>query len=95
MGNWICKRCETANGDGAKTCEVCSSPLLYTHEELEQVVVRRVNEIQAALAAAPAPAPALVPATNCDGAWALALTFGLIALGLFVLLIFLLDMATQ
>ena len=93
MGNWICKRCETANGDGVSACEVGNSLLLYTHEELEQVVVRRGNEIQAALTTAPAPVP--VPATNCDGAWALALTFGLIALGLFVLLIVLLEMVTQ
>lgn len=77
MGNWICKRCETANGDGAMTCEVCNSPWLYTKEEVEQLISQRVAVARAEVLAAvkapppppPAPAPVVVAASSCDGVW--------------------------
>ncbi len=52
MGGWICKRCETGNDAGLMVCEVCDSPLLYTHEELESVVIQRVNEVREEVMAA-------------------------------------------
>ena len=71
MTGWICKRCETGNGAHMMACEVCNSPLLYTHEELEQVIVQRVNEVReeleakakaaAKLASAAKPEPARNP----------------------------------
>lgn len=52
MSGWICKRCETGNDAGLMACEVCDSPLLYTHEELESVVTQRVNEVREEVVAA-------------------------------------------
>lgn len=65
MSGWICKRCETGNDAGLMTCEVCDSPLLYTHEEFEWVVTQRVNEVRkevmAAAKAAAKPATTTIP----------------------------------
>ena len=65
MSGWICKRCETGNDAGLMACEVCDSPLLYTHEELEWVVTQRVNEVReeavAAARAAAKPAITTIP----------------------------------
>lgn len=64
MGGWICKRCETGNDAGLMACEVCDSPLLYTHEELESVVTQRVNEVrEEVVAAARAAAKPATPPT--------------------------------
>lgn len=52
MTGWICKRCETGNDAALMAREVCDSPLLYTHEELEGVMTRRVNEVREEAAAA-------------------------------------------
>lgn len=101
---WICKRCETANSAGIATCEVCNSPLLYTQEELEEVVKLLVKEAEARIKAAivpaatpaPAPAPAApVPATNCDGAWILSFIFGFVAIGLFLFIVLLFSSVPQ
>ncbi len=65
MGNWICKRCETVNGDGAMNCEVCNSPLLYTHEEVEQLMNQRVAMARAEVLAAVRPPPLRLLPLRC------------------------------
>lgn len=84
MASWVCKRCETANSTEALVCEVCGSLMLYTHEEVEQLVSNRVAaakaEATATLAATiaamqststPAP-PSVVVTSDCFFPWAVA-----------------------
>jgi hypothetical protein len=84
MASWVCKRCETANGTEALVCEVCGGLMLYTHEEVEQLVANRVAaakaEATATLAATiaamqptstPAPPPVVVT-SDCFFPWAVA-----------------------
>ena len=66
-------------------CEVCSSPMLYTHEEVEQLIANRVAAAKAKATAtkaatkaaisppsAPAPPPVVETSSDCFFAWAVA-----------------------
>lgn len=85
MVSWVCKRCETANSAETMMCEVCSSPMLYTHEEVEQLIANRVAAAKAKATAtlaatkaaisppsAPAPPPVVETSSDCFFAWAVA-----------------------
>lgn len=96
MASWVCKRCETANSAEVKACEVCGSPMLYTQEEIEQLIAHRVAAAKAEAAttlaatiaamqstSTPAPPPVVVASSDCFFAW------GVAAFLAFILILFL------
>ena len=79
MVSWVCKRCETANSAETRMCEVCSSPMLYTHEEVEKLIANRVAAAKAkatatlaATKAAISPPSDVETSSDCNIAWAVA-----------------------